>query len=187
MSWQPDDNLDLFGEVSDKHDPAQNDMSTMSIMSTRDNHAASSVDTKRTPPPSPCPQDEAATLGREVEPDNIDALPTEVSEPFRPGFATYLTHTRYGVPGLYFHGQRQPKGDGDPEPYDVWICGPLECNAATHDERNDNHGLLLRFKSPYGGWREWAMPLHLLKGSGEEMRGELLNMGLRINPDATSC
>ncbi|HAO01757.1 MAG TPA: hypothetical protein DCQ42_08510, partial [Halomonas sp.] len=83
MSWQPDDNLDLFGEVSDKHDPAQNDMSTMSIMSTRDNHAASSVDTKRTPPPSPCPQDEAATLGREVEPDNIDALPTEVSEPFR--------------------------------------------------------------------------------------------------------
>ena len=184
MSWQPDDNLDLFGEVSDKHDPAQNDMSTMSIMSTRDNHAASSVDTKRTPPPSPCPQDEAATLGREVEPDNIDALPTEVSEPFRPGFATYLTHTRYGVPGLYFHGQRQPKGDGDPEPYDVWICGPLECNAATHDERNDNHGLLLRFKSPYGGWREWAMPLHLLKGSGEEMRGELLNMGLRINPDA---
>ena len=77
MSWQPDDNLDLFGEVSDKHDPAQNDMSTMSIMSTRDNHAASSVDTKRTPPPSPCPQDEATTLGREVEPDNIDALPTE--------------------------------------------------------------------------------------------------------------
>lgn len=182
MSWEPDDNLDLFEKgSSDKHAPTKNDVPTMP---SRDNHPASNVGTKRTPSPSPCPYNKATTLGREVEPDTMDALPTEVSEPFRPAFATYLTHTRYGVPGLYFHGQRQPRGDSDPEPYDVWICGPLECNAATHDERNDNHGLLLRFKSPYGGWREWAMPLHLLKGSGEEMRGELLNMGLRINPDA---
>ncbi|WP_417837687.1 DUF927 domain-containing protein [Thalassospira tepidiphila] len=185
MSWQPDDNLDLFGlDDSNQHGPAQNYVSTGAMGANRYNHAASSVDTKRTTLPSPCPQDKATTLGREVEPDTIDALPPEISEPFRPAFATYLTHTRYGVHGLYFHGQRQPRGDSDPEPYDVWICGPLECNAATHDERNDNHGLLLRFKSPYGGWREWAMPLHLLKGSGEEMRGELLNMGLRINPDA---
>ncbi|SEO32898.1 DUF927 domain-containing protein [Vreelandella aquamarina] len=185
MSWEPDDNLDLFGlDGSNNHAPAQNDVSTGAMVSNRDNHAASSVDTTRTPPPSPCPQDEATTLGQEVEPDSMDTPPAKLREPFRPAFASYLTHTRYGMPGLYFHGQRQPKGDGDPEPYDVWICGPLECRAATHDERNDNHGLLLRFKSPYGGWREWAMPLHLLKGSGEEMRGELLNMGLRINPDA---
>jgi putative DNA primase/helicase len=185
MSWEPDDNLDLFGlDDSNNHAPAQNDVSTGAMVSNRDNHAASSVDTTRTPPPSPCPQDEATTLGQEVEPDSMDTPPAKLREPFRPAFASYLTHTRYGMPGLYFHGQRQPKGDGDPEPYDVWICGPLECRAATHDERNDNHGLLLRFKSPYGGWREWAMPLHLLKGSGEEMRGELLNMGLRINPDA---
>lgn len=185
MSWEPDDNLDLFGlDDSDKHAPTQNDVSTGAMVSNRDNHEASSVDTTRTPPFSPCPQDETTTLGQEVEPDSMDTPPAKIREPFRPAFTTYLTHTRYGVPGLYFHGQRQPKGDGDPEPYDVWICGPLECSAATHDERNDNHGLLLRFKSPYGGWREWAMPLHLLKGSGEEMRGELLNMGLRINPDA---
>lgn len=185
MSWQTDDNLEFFGlDDSDKQAPTQNDVSTGAIVSSRDNHAASSVDTSRTPPPTPCPQGETSPLGHEVEPDNIDAPHVEAQEAKRPSFTTHFTHTRYGVPGLYFHGQRQPRGDGDPEPYDVWICGPLESSAATHDERNDNHGLLLRFKSPYGGWREWAMPLQLLKGSGEEMRGELLNMGLRINPDA---
>lgn len=169
---------------TERHAHAPEEVSTVSVMSNRDNRAASGADTTRTPHPSSCPQDEATNPGYEVDPDNIDTLHEEAPEPKRPSFVTHLDKTRYGVPGLYFHGQRQPKGDNDPEPYDIWICGPLECNAATHDERNDNHGLLLRFKSPYGGWREWAMPLHLLKGSGEEMRGELLNMGLRINPDA---
>ncbi|WP_175535029.1 DUF927 domain-containing protein [Halomonas saccharevitans] len=115
--------------------------------------------------------------------DPSKAQPAKVKEPRRPTFACYLAPSQYGPPGLYYHGQRQPKGDGDPAPFDVWICSPIECLAATHDERGDNHGLLLRFKSPYGPWRQWAMPLRLLKGSGEEMRGELLDMGIRINPD----
>ncbi|MDN6336988.1 MAG: DUF927 domain-containing protein [Halomonas sp.] len=113
----------------------------------------------------------------------MDAEPTDPGRVKRPSFASYAAKSVFGAPGLYYHGQRQPRGDDDPEPFDTWLCSPLECRAATHDERYDNHGLLLRFKPPYGQWREWAMPLHMLKGSGEEMRGELLNMGLRINPD----
>jgi putative DNA primase/helicase len=109
-------------------------------------------------------------------------MPEKAKEPRRPTFACYQVRTRYGWPGLYHHGQRQ-KGNNPPEPYDLWICSPIECVAATHDERGDNHGLLLRFKPPYGKWRQWSMPLRLLKGYGEEMRGELLDMGVRINPD----
>lgn len=156
------------------------DVSHVSHASQPSNHAPSSWDSIETPPVPMCP------IGHEVDPAQQahDSEPEEAREPRRPAFATYLTHTRYGPPGLYYHGQRQPRGDGDPESFDVWVCSPIECLAATHDERGDNHGLLLRFKPPYGGWRQWAMPLRLLKGSGEELRGELLDMGVRINPDA---
>ena len=156
------------------------DVSHLSHLSQPSNHAASSWDSTETPPVPMCP------IGHEVDPAQQahDSEPEEAREPRRPAFATYLTLTRYGSPGLYYHGQRQPRGDGDPESFDVWVCSPIECLAATHDERGDNHGLLLRFKPPYGGWRQWAMPLRLLKGSGEELRGELLDMGVRINPDA---
>ena len=156
------------------------DVSHVSHLSQPSNHAPSSRDSIETPPVPMCP------IGHEVDPAQQahDSEPEEAREPRRPAFATYLTLTRYGPPGLYYHGQRQPRGDGDPESFDVWVCSPIECLAATHDERGDNHGLLLRFKPPYGGWRQWAMPLRLLKGSGEELRGELLDMGVRINPDA---
>lgn len=174
--YRDPDTCDMFGQPpapEPAHTPL--DVSHLSHVSQPSNDAASSRDTTGTPPVPACP------IAREVDPG--EAEPTKVKEPRRPTFACYLAPSQYGPPGLYYHGQRQPKGDGDPAPFDVWICSPVECLAATHDERGDNHGLLLRFKSPYGPWRQWAMPLRLLKGSGEEMRGELLDMGVRINPD----
>lgn len=126
-------------------------------------------------------EDGYISLGHEEAPE---AGTVECKEPRRPSFVTYVAHTRFGPPGLYHHGQSQPRGDDDPKPFDIWVCSPIECLAATHDERGDNHGLLLRFRPAYGPWRQWAMPLRMLKGSGEELRGELLSMGARINPDA---
>src|SRR5205823_25945 len=35
-----------------------------------------------------------------------------------------------------------------------------------------------------GRVREWAMPMELLRGSGDELRGELLSMGVHIEPQA---
>ncbi len=165
----------------------------MATMAKADNHGHSSVamNTNATLPPWPESHEKAPdagaddALGSEHDPKEVgDTPPTDPGKVRRPSYATYVDKNVFGPPGLYYHGQRQPKGGGDPEPFDTPLCSPLECSAATHDERGDNHGLLLRFKPPYGQWREWAMPLHMLKGSGEEMRGELLNMGLRINPDA---
>jgi putative DNA primase/helicase len=34
-----------------------------------------------------------------------------------------------------------------------------------------------------GVWRYWCMPMAMLKGSGDELRGELLNQGIQINID----
>jgi putative DNA primase/helicase len=103
----------------------------------------------------------------------------------RPGFMVYddwfSIESHCKSPGLYWHGFI---GGQEPKPIDIWVCSPIHAEAITADERNESFGLLLRFIQPFGGWREWSMPMHLLKGNGDEMRGELLNLGVRINLDA---
>ena len=84
-------------------------------------------------------------------------------------------------PGLYWHGYG---GGKDPQDIDIWISTPIHADAITANENDESFGLLLRFLNPYNKWREWAMPMHLLKGNGDEMRGELLQLGIRINLDA---
>ena len=52
------------------------------------------------------------------------------------------------------------------------------------DGTGNNFGRLLRFKNTAGRWRSWAMPMELLRGDGSDLRGELLAMGLEIDPAA---
>ena len=84
-------------------------------------------------------------------------------------------------PGLYWHGYG---GGKDPQEIDIWLSTPIHADAITANERDESFGLLLRFLNSYNNWREWAMPMHLLKGNGDEMRGELLQLGIRININA---
>jgi putative DNA primase/helicase len=100
----------------------------------------------------------------------------------RPCFAVHERHTGYGKPGLYWHGLKDGTDTAPPKETDQWICSPLHADAMTCSERDTDHGLLLRFQNAAGRWREWSMPMGLLKGSGEELRGELLNLGVRIDP-----
>ncbi|SFK87390.1 putative DNA primase/helicase [Nitrosomonas aestuarii] len=62
------------------------------------------------------------------------------------------------------------------------VCSPLHIEAVTYDSQNNNFGRLLRFQTTLKVWRNWAMPMELLKGDGSELRGELLAMGLEIQP-----
>jgi putative DNA primase/helicase len=82
--------------------------------------------------------------------------------------------------GVYFHGIKEIK-EG-PQAFGLWIYGPLYIEADLCAQGGTDFGLMLRFKNRRGNWRGWAMPMELLKGSGEEMRGELLNLGLNIDP-----
>ncbi len=62
-----------------------------------------------------------------------------------------------------------------------WICSQLFIPAYTRDERGENWGRLLVFQDRDGASHRWAMPMLLLKGSGEELRGELLRLGVEIS------
>lgn len=71
--------------------------------------------------------------------------------------------------------------DDKGNPKRIWICNPLHIEAITRDSQGNNFGRMLRFKITTGGWREFPLPMEFLKGSGEELRGILLGMGLEIS------
>lgn len=99
----------------------------------------------------------------------------------RPSFGVYLTTVErdgktFG-PGVWFHGS---KGEDD---FDKYVCSPLIVDAITSSDEAD-FGRLVKFIDSLGRWKEWAMPMPLLAGSGETMRAEFLNLGAEIDPDA---
>ena len=101
----------------------------------------------------------------------------------RPQFATHanwfeLDGSRM-KPGLWWHGWSSGE---DPKPVDTWVSSPIVATAITAAPDGSSWGLMLRFVDPIGHWKEWAAPMALLKGGGEELRGELLDQGLRISP-----
>jgi len=87
-------------------------------------------------------------------------------------------------PGVYWHGRRFKEGES--VDVDEWICSPLTVVGITSSPKQDNFGRLLKFPDSHGQWHEWAMPMHLLKGNGDELRGELLNQGVIFNPKRRS-
>ncbi len=85
-------------------------------------------------------------------------------------------------PGVWHFGIKPGKRDEPMVLTQQWICSPLHVDAITFDGQGNNFGRLLRFRNTLGRWREWAMPMELLRGSGDELRGELLSMGVEIDP-----
>lgn len=99
----------------------------------------------------------------------------------RPCYRTYDDFVQVNgkqlKPGLYLHSN----SESNESELDIWICSPIHVLAQTCDEHGIGWGLLLKFIDPNGQWHEWAMPKALLKGNGEELRGELLNLGVNIS------
>lgn len=121
---------------------------------------------------------DADAAGNEVTPEDIQ----------RPGFFThdapFTLHGQHYRAGLYWHGYGKAKKDEPAPEVDSWICSPIHAIAQTANERDEAFGLLLRFRNSRGQWREWAMPLELTAGGGEELRRELLHLGMRIDVQA---
>ena len=84
--------------------------------------------------------------------------------------------------GVWHFNVKYGKGEEPPTLTSTWICSPLQIAAVTHDSQDNNFGRLLRFKNTNDTWRTWAMPMELLAASGDELRRELLAMGVRIDP-----
>ncbi len=88
-------------------------------------------------------------------------------------------------PGVWFFGIRAgKKADEQPTLTEQWICSPLYIDAVTFDGQHNNFGRLLRFRNTLNRSREWAMPMELLRGAGDELRGVLLAMGVQIDPNS---
>ncbi|MEQ1813397.1 MAG: DUF927 domain-containing protein [Candidatus Nitrotoga sp.] len=85
-------------------------------------------------------------------------------------------------PGVWFFSIKHSKGEAPPALIQQWICSPLHVEAVTFDGQDNNFGRMLRFQTTNSKWREWAMPMELLRGAGDELRGELLAMGVEIDP-----
>ena len=62
------------------------------------------------------------------------------------------------------------------------VCSPLEVVAETRNEHGEDWGRLLAVTDRDGAKHEWAMPMEMLAGSGEEYRRRLLSLGLSIAP-----
>ncbi len=85
--------------------------------------------------------------------------------------------------GVWYFGPGKPDSE-DTKISARFICSPIHVEAVTHDGHQNNFGRMLRFQNTLGIWRSWAMPMELLRGRGEELRGELLSMGALIDPSA---
>lgn len=85
-------------------------------------------------------------------------------------------------PGVWSFGIKHGKGDAPPTLTQQWICSPLHLDAVTTDAHAGNYGRLLRIKSTLGKWTTWAMPMAMLRGDCSDLRGELLGMGVEIDP-----
>jgi putative DNA primase/helicase len=82
-------------------------------------------------------------------------------------------------PGVYWIDARSEGGEAiECEP--VFVCTPLAVTALTRDAHSEEWGRLLVFHDRDGKEHRWAMPMRMLAGSGEELRGELLRQGLEI-------
>ena len=116
-----------------------------------------------------------------IEHPPADLVETEIKRP------SYVSHADWFVlndkkypPGLYWHNEYINK-DEELIQTDEWISNPLSVQGSTCSIDGANFGRLLKFRDTNNKWHEWAMPMYLLSGSGEDLRKELLDQGLVFN------
>ena len=114
----------------------------------------------------------------------VTALPKDTQRPCFRTFDEWITGRDGGKlrPGVWYFDNKAGR-DGDTLTQQ-WVCSPLHIEAVTCDGQDNNFGRLLRFRNTLGRWREWAMPMELLRGGGDDLRGALLAMGVEIDPSA---
>lgn len=84
-------------------------------------------------------------------------------------------------PGVWYCYETAGTDKKPPAQIALRICSPLYVDGVTNTENGQFFGRLLRFRDTLGKWRKWAMPMELLRGAGDELRGELLAAGVEID------
>ena len=115
--------------------------------------------------------------------NSYNPIPTENKRPKFVVLDDYYTapdNTKYR-PGVWYFGLKAGSDEKPPMLTSFWVCSPLHVDAVTHDEADNNYGRLLRFTNGRGHWKQWAMPMELLKSDGADLRGTLLSMGMQLD------
>ncbi|TSE34147.1 DUF927 domain-containing protein [Tepidimonas taiwanensis] len=129
------------------------------------------------------PQPEAGVTGVT---DGADPVPGEEGRPAFKVFDDWVQRPggQRLRPGVWHFGIKPGKGEAPPVLTDTWVCSPLHVVAVASDDHDANYGRLLRLRNTHGRWREWSMPMAMLAGRGDELRGVLLSLGVEIDPHA---
>jgi putative DNA primase/helicase len=127
---------------------------------------------------------ETKTASDNAPQDEINGLiPTEKELPC---YRVLESFTQFGdrtlKAGTYLFWLKETK-DGEKFIIPSWICSPLYIKAVTKDQHGNNYGRYLHFETIRGGYRYWCMAMAMLKGSGDDLRGELLSQGVLLNID----
>lgn len=80
--------------------------------------------------------------------------------------------------GVWYHGFNN-QGDALP-PH--WVCSRIDVIAETRNEVNSEWGYLLEFTDRDAVRKRWSAPARLFAGDGSELRGTLLDMGVKVGP-----
>lgn len=105
-------------------------------------------------------------------------MPVRSIRPNPAGTETRLPHGfRLTKDYLWFD---RPLSDGSEsgQTRQVKICSPLKVTAITSDGEGGKFGRLLEWEDSSGLRHEWAMPMTVLAGSGQELREVLLDNGI---------
>jgi putative DNA primase/helicase len=112
---------------------------------------------------------------------DIEALPTQKASQLSPENLVHPTEEKQHTQQSVFF-RVNPRGvfyvTDEAEP--CWICSELRIKALVRDKSSENWGRLLEFYDADGELHTWPMPMEMLKGGGEELRGELMRLGLEI-------
>lgn len=187
MSWQPDDNLDLFGlDGSDTTATTQRHPSTFPAgtagtagTSTHEPSENSTLEKNQSDVPTGNTAGTPGTnppMGQETDPQDGEPLTPAIKRPcFANHNAPFVVDGTVKPAGLWWHGTKQRQGELVND--DVRIADPIEVTAISRDEHGGNFGRQLRFRNSEGRWCERVLPMRLLSEGGAELRRELLDMG----------
>lgn len=105
-------------------------------------------------------------------------LPTEDQRPcYRCYNESFRVNGKRYEAGLYFHDSTED--NRSKQSRDQWLCAPLEVVAMASDS-GTTFSKLLNFIDVEDNNREFLLPMQMLKGQAEELKGEFLDMGLSL-------
>ncbi len=121
--------------------------------------------------------DTALDIAEVIEPITESDTPAMTGEHITTSFSFSNGRFEVSSNGVFYVPQDDEGNDGKSQK----VCSELHVTALTRNSNNTNWGRLLEWRDMDNHPHHWAMPMELLKGDGADIRGYLLDNGLKIS------